>query len=69
MTVIAIILMIVAMLVTAGILFTGIIGMAKGGEFNRKWSNILMRYRIVAQFVALIFFGIAVMLLRSGQGG
>jgi hypothetical protein len=61
--------MIVAMLVTAGILFTGIIGMAKGGEFNRKWSNILMRYRIVAQFVALIFFGIAVMLLRSGQGG
>lgn len=69
MTVIAIILMVVAMLVTAGILFVGVIGMAKGGEFNRKWSNVLMRYRILAQLIALVFFGIAITLLRAGQGG
>lgn len=66
MTIFAIILMVVAMLVTAAILFVGIIGMARGGEFNDKWGNRLMRYRIVAQFVALVMFGIAIMMLRSG---
>lgn len=66
MTILAIILMVVAMLVTAGILFVGIIGMAKGGPFNDKWGNRLMRYRILAQFVALVMFGIAIAMLRAG---
>lgn len=65
MTVFAIILMIVAMLTTAGVLFVGIIAMARGGEFNNKWSNRLMRYRILAQFFALVMFAIAVSLLKS----
>jgi hypothetical protein len=59
-------MMVVAMLVTVGILFAGIIGMARGGEFNQKWGNRLMRYRIVAQFFALVMFGVSIMLLRSG---
>ena len=66
MTVFAIILMVLAMAMTAGILFVGIFGMAKGGEFNAKWGNRLMRYRIVAQFFALVMFAIAVGLLKSG---
>ena len=37
------------------ILTIGIGGFAKGGEFNRKHSNRLMRYRIIAQAVAVIF--------------
>jgi|TARA_R110000744_G_scaffold380560_2_gene502386 hypothetical protein len=61
-------MMVVAMLVTVGILFVGIIGMARGGEFNQKWGNRLMRYRIVAQFIALVMFGISIMLLRAGGG-
>ncbi|HAE00144.1 MAG TPA: twin transmembrane helix small protein [Rhodospirillaceae bacterium] len=68
MTILAIIMMVVAMLVTVGILFAGIIGMARGGEFNQKWGNRLMRYRIVAQFIALVMFGISIMLLRAGGG-
>ena len=36
------------------ILMIGIGGFAKGGEFNRKHSNRLMRYRIIAQAVAVI---------------
>ena len=68
MTTLAIIMMVVAMLVTVGILFAGIIGMARGGEFNQKWGNRLMRYRIVAQFIALVMFGISIMLLRAGGG-
>lgn len=66
MTVFAIILMVVAMLTTAGVLFVGIFAMARGGEFNNKWSNRLMRYRILAQLVALAMFAIAVSLLKSG---
>lgn len=31
----------------------GIGGFAKGGEFNRKHANRLMRYRIYAQAVAV----------------
>ena len=68
MTTLAIIMMVVAMLVTVGILFAGIMGMARGGEFNQKWGNRLMRYRIVAQFIALVMFGISIMLLRAGGG-
>lgn len=66
MTILAIILMVIAMLATVGILFTGIIAMARGGEFNNKWGNRLMRYRILAQMVALAMFAIALGLLRSG---
>ena len=35
------------------ILMIGIGGFAKGGDFNRKHANRIMRYRIVAQFVAV----------------
>ncbi|MBO6862119.1 MAG: twin transmembrane helix small protein [Alphaproteobacteria bacterium] len=66
MTIFAIILMVIAMLATVGILFTGIIAMARGGEFNNKWGNRLMRYRILAQLAALVLFAIALGLLRSG---
>ena len=68
MTVFAIILMIVAMIVTAGVLFLGIFSMTRGGAFNDKWGNRLMRYRILAQFVALLMFAIAVSMLRSNGG-
>jgi hypothetical protein len=49
------------------ILMIGIGGFARGGEFNRKHANRLMRYRIAAQAVAvLLIVGFA--FLRS-QGG
>ena len=43
-----------ACLVVLIILMIGIGSFAKGGEFNRKHSNRLMRYRIIAQAVAVI---------------
>ncbi len=49
-------LFIVAALATLGvlvILMIGIGGFAKGGEFNRKHGNRLMRYRIIAQAAAV----------------
>ncbi len=42
-----------ACLVVVFILALGIGGFAKGGEFNRKHGNRLMRYRIYAQAVAV----------------
>ena len=53
----------IACIVVLAILTLGIGGFAKGGEFNRKHSTRLMRYRIMAQFVAVllilaaVFFG------------
>ncbi len=46
-------IVIVAVLIVAVILFTGIIGFALGGDFNRKHANRIMRYRIAAQAVAV----------------
>lgn len=42
-----------ACLLVLVILLTGIGGFAKGGEFNAKHANRLMRWRIYAQFVAV----------------
>ncbi|KMK66088.1 twin transmembrane helix small protein [Puniceibacterium sp. IMCC21224] len=60
------IVMALAMLVVVIILMTGIGGFAKGGEFNRKYGNKLMRARIVAQFVAVILILLFVW-LRGGS--
>jgi hypothetical protein len=52
----------VACLVVVGILMLGIGGFARGGEFNRRHANRIMRYRIAAQFVAVILILIFVAL-------
>lgn len=57
----------VAALVVLIILMIGIGSFAKGGEFNRRNANRLMRYRIIAQAVAvLLIVGFAWM--QSGGG-
>ena len=48
------------------ILMIGIGGFAKGGDFNRKHANRLMRYRIAAQFVAVVLIVVFVLVRRSG---
>lgn len=48
------ILIAVVMLGVVAILLFGIGAFAKGGEFNRKHANRAMRWRIGAQFVAVV---------------
>ncbi|MSP42124.1 MAG: twin transmembrane helix small protein [Alphaproteobacteria bacterium] len=36
------------------VLCVGIFTMLRGGEFNRTWSNKLMRLRVAMQFVAIL---------------
>lgn len=42
------------------ILLTGVAGMIKGGEFNKRYGNTLMRMRVAAQAVTLVLFSIYV---------
>lgn len=56
----------VAALVVLVILMIGIGGFARGGDFNRKHGNRIMRYRIIAQAVAVALIVIFVLVRRSG---
>ncbi len=46
-------LVVAAVLVVLVILMIGLGAFTKGGEFNRKYSNKLMRLRIIAQAIAV----------------
>lgn len=48
------ILVAVACLIVLGILMLGVGSFGKGGEFNRRNANKIMRWRIGAQFVAIL---------------
>jgi hypothetical protein len=60
------ILLLLAMLAVLGVLFWGILTMARGGEYNVKWSNKIMRYRVILQGIALLIF--VMVLLISSRG-
>jgi small neutral amino acid transporter SnatA (MarC family) len=51
-----IILTVVFMLATLATLGIGVVGMGKGGEFNRRNSNRLMRMRVIFQGLAIASF-------------
>jgi hypothetical protein len=56
-----------ACFIVLGILAVGVGSFGKGGEFNRKHANRLMRYRIAAQFVAVLL--ILAYVAWRGSGG
>ena len=63
-------LFLLAAVASLGVLFIlmiGVGGFAKGGDFNKKYANKLMRLRIAAQFVAVLLI-VAFAWLRSKGG-
>ena len=48
------IILFAALGIVAGILGWGVLTMARGGEYNIKSSNRIMRYRIIFQAIALV---------------
>ena len=46
-------LLLLAMLATLAVLVVGLIGFFRGGAFNERYGNKLMRARVGFQFVAL----------------
>ena len=59
------ILLILAMLATLGVLFAGLFAMARGGEFNRKHGNRLMRWRVALQATAVLLIGLIMLATRD----
>lgn len=66
MNIFATILMTIGLIATFLILAIGLIAMARGGEFNARWSNKLMRYRIIAQAFAVSMFMLGLYLMKNG---
>lgn len=56
----------IAALAVLVVLMIGILGFAKGGEFNRKYANKIMRWRLGMQFLAVVLILIFVFVRRSG---
>lgn len=57
---------IVAVVIVAAILFAGLWNMFKGGEGSGNRSQMLMRARVIAQFVAIIVILGALFLFGRG---
>ena len=57
--------MIIAMLVTLAILIVGMVAMTKGGEFNAKYGNKLMKARVIMQGVSIALFALTVLTSAS----
>ena len=56
------VLIVIALLAVLGVLGMGVFTMLKGGEFNRKYGNKLMRLRVVLQFTAIMLILLALLL-------
>jgi predicted membrane protein len=54
----------IACLAVLGVLVVGVAGFARGGEFNRKYANKIMRLRLVMQFVAVLLILVFVYFAR-----
>lgn len=55
-----------ATLAVLAILMVGILGFARGGDFNKKHANRIMRYRIAAQALAVVLILAYVAVRRVG---
>ncbi len=54
-----------ALLAVLAVLFTGIVSMLRGGEFNRKYGNKLMRWRVALQALAVLLIVVFVFFVRN----
>ena len=59
------ILVAIAVLIVVAILMFGVGTFGKGGEFNRKYANKIMRWRIIAQAIAVALILLFVYLRRG----
>ncbi len=48
------VLIIIALAATLAVLGLGVVSMLRGGEFNRRYGNALMRARIITQGVTIL---------------
>lgn len=53
-----------ACLAVLAVLLVGVGGFARGGDFNKKYANKIMRLRLILQFIAVILI-VAFVYFRS----
>ena len=56
-----------SLMIVAGILGWGVLTMSRGGSYNVKNSNRIMRYRIIFQALALVVILVLMWLRRNGN--
>ena len=61
-------LVVLAVLAVVIVLMIGLGGFAGGGDFNKKYANRIMRWRIVLQAVAVVLILIYVAIRNGGAG-
>ncbi|WP_420434050.1 twin transmembrane helix small protein [Hyphobacterium sp.] len=62
------ILIVLSMVAVLGTLILGMVNMARGGEGSGARSNVLMRYRVGIQFVAVMLMVVGFMVRQSLAG-
>ena len=60
------IVLLISLIALVGVLSWGVVTMGIGGEYNSKWSNKLMRYRVIIQAIALLIF-VVILSFSSGS--
>lgn len=61
------IILVASLVIVAGILGWGVLTMARGGTYNVKNSNRIMRYRIIFQALALVVILVLMWLRKNGN--
>ena len=59
-------LVVIALVATLGILLTGVFGMLRGSEFNKKYGNIMMRARIASQGITVLLLLVYFLVAQRG---
>ena len=58
-------LIILSMIAVFVVLAVGIVGMLRGGDFNRRYGNKLMRLRVATQGLAILLIVLFVVVAKS----
>ena len=61
-------ILVVCLIIVFGILMWGVITMGRGGEYNKSKSNLIMRYRIIFQAIAIIIF-VSILYIKRYHSG
>ena len=56
-----------AVIGTGLVLLFGVLTFARGGDFNRRYGNKLMRLRILMQAIAVVLIMIGIWIANSGS--
>ena len=58
---------IAAVVATALVLLFGVLTFARGGDFNRRYGNKLMRLRILMQAIAVVLIMVGIWIASMGK--